>query len=149
MKVTDLMRTNILIVSPETPLKKINETLHHFQSDYVIVAEGKKLLGIVTYSDLFRRLLPSYKEVMEDESYWLIPETMEGRVEPLKTKPVSEIMTTKLVTISKNTPAVNAGALMIAKKIKQIPVVENDELIGVISFRDITWGFLLKSKDTD
>jgi len=74
---------------------------------------------------------------------------MEGRVEPLKTKPVSEIMTTKLVTISKNTPAVNAGALMIAKKIKQIPVVENDELIGVISFRDITWGFLLKSKETD
>lgn len=146
MKVQDLMRTNVLIVSPETPLLRINETLHHFQSDYAIVAEGKKLMGFVTYKDLFRQLLPSYAEVMEDANYWLMPESMESRVEPLRRKPVREIMTTKLITASKNTPVVNAGALMMANDVDQMPVVENDEVVGVISFRDITWGFLVKLK---
>jgi len=33
---------------------------------------------------------------------------------------------------------------MTAKKIKQLPVIENNRLVGVISRTDITWGLLLK-----
>lgn len=102
MKVADLMRTNLLTVSPKTPLKKINEVLHHFQSDYVIIANGKKLLGMLTYSDLFRHLLPTYQDVMENESFWLNPESMENRVDSLKNKPVEEIMQTDLITVQKS-----------------------------------------------
>ena len=146
MKVDELMRTNVLTVAPDTPLRKVNEMLHHFLSDYVIVTEGKKALGIATYSDLFKQLLPSYEEVMEDETYWLNPESMESRASALVQKPVSQVMTKNLITTWPEMPLVEVGALMTAKKVKQLPVLENGELVGVISFRDITWGFLLRPK---
>ena len=40
---------------------------------------------------------------------------------------------------------VEAGSLMISKNVKQLPVIDgNNDLVGVISFRDITWGLLMK-----
>ena len=42
-------------------------------------------------------------------------------------------------------PIVEAGALMASKKFKQLPVIDsNNELVGALSLKDITWGFLIK-----
>jgi len=145
MKVSDLMRTFFLAVPPDTTLRKANELMHQFGSDYIIVTEGKKLLGMVTYSDLFRQVLPSYDEVMQDETYWFNPASIEERAADVSKKKVKEIMVKELIKINPGMLVVEAGALMASKKIKQIPVMDsNDDLVGVISFKDITWGFLIK-----
>jgi len=145
MKVSDLMRTFFLAVPPDTTLRKANELMHQFGSDYILVTEGKKLLGIVTYSSLFRQILPSYDEVMKDETYWLDPASIEERVSDVSKKKVKEIMVTELIKIDPGMLVVEAGALMVSKKIKQLPVINsNGELVGVLSFKDITWGFLIK-----
>jgi len=145
MKVSELMRTFFLAVPPETTLKKANELMHHFGSDYGIVTEGKKLLGMVTYSNLFRQILPSYDEVMKDQTYWLNPAAIEERAAEVSKKKVKEIMVTELIKIDPGMLVVKAGALMVSRKIKQLPVIDNNnELVGVISFKDITWGFLIK-----
>jgi len=145
MKVSDLMRTFFLAVPPDTTLRKANELMHQFGSDYIIVTEGKKLLGMVTYSSLFRQILPSYDEVMQDETYWFNPASIEERAADVSKKKVNEIMTKELIKINPGMLVVEAGALMASKKIKQIPVIDsNDDLVGVISFKDITWGFLIK-----
>jgi len=145
MKVSDLMRTFFLAVPADTTLKKANELMHQFGSDYIIVTEGKKLLGMVTYSSLFRQILPSYDEVMQDETYWLNPASIEERAADVSKKRVKEVMVTDLIKIDPDMIVVKAGALMISKRIKQLPVIDdNDELVGVLSFKDITWGFLIK-----
>ena len=145
MKVSDLMRTFFLAVPPDTTLRKANELMHQFGSDYILVTEGEKLLGMVTYSSLFRQILPSYDEVMQDETYWFNPASIEERAADVSKKKVNEIMTKELIKINPGMLVVEAGALMASKKIKQIPVIDsNDDLVGVISFKDITWGFLIK-----
>jgi len=145
MKVSDLMRTFFLAVPPDTTLRKANELMHQFGSDYIIVTEGKKLLGMVTYSSLFRQILPSYDEIMQDETYWDNPESIEERVSDVSKKKVKEIMVTELIKIDPGMLVVKAGALMASRRIKQMPVIDsNNELVGVISFKDITWGFLIK-----
>jgi CBS domain-containing protein len=145
MIVADLMRTFFLAVPPDTTLRKANELMHQFGSDYILVTEGKKLLGLVTYSSLFRQILPSYDEVMQDETYWLDPASIEERVSDVSKKKVKEIMVTELIKIDPGMLVVEAGALMVSKKIKQLPVINsNGELVGVLSFKDITWGFLIK-----
>ena len=145
MKVSDLMRTFFLAVPPNTTLRKANELMHQFGSDYIIVTEGKKLLGMVTYSSLFRQILPSYDEVMQDETYWHNPASIEERASDVSKKKVKDIMVTELIKIDPGMLVVEAGALMASKRIKQMPVLDsNNELVGVISFKDITWGFLIK-----
>jgi CBS domain-containing protein len=54
-------------------------------------------------------------------------------------------MVTELIKIDPDMLVVEAGALMASRRIKQMPVIDsNNELVGVISFKDITWGFLIK-----
>jgi len=51
---------------------------------------------------------------------------------------ISESMTRKLITISKNTPVVEARDLMKSSKIRHLPVVKEDgRLIGMVTDRDI------------
>ena len=111
------------------------------------IMSGSILIKSVTITSLtlFRQILPSYDEVMQDETYWLNPASIEERAADVSKKKVKEIMVKELIKINPGMLVVEAGALMASKKIKQIPVMDsNDDLVGVISFKDITWGFLIK-----
>lgn len=147
MKVKDIMRQNFFRIQNDEPVKRANQLLHQFQLKYLIVVDNdNKLLGIVTYSDLFRHLLPSYSDFLShaDENI-LFPESIEERTVELMNKPVTEIMTKEPITASPDLPIVEAGALMLANKVKQLPVVKDEKLLGVVSYTDITWGLLLKN----
>jgi len=145
MKVSDLMTKNFLAVGPETPICKVQSLLIRYHLNDVLVTDSEnKLLGIVTYSDICCNLLPDYDELMKDSSYFLNPELIEDRLVDIMNLPVKEIMTTNVITTEPDAFAIKAGALMTAKKIKQLPVIDNNRLVGVISRTDITWGLMMK-----
>ena len=145
MKVSDVMTKNFLAVGPETPIYKVQSLLIRYHLNDVLVTDAEnKLLGIVTFSDICCKLLPDYNEFMKDSSYLLNPELIEDRLADIMHLPVKQAMTTNVITTEPDSFAIKAGALMTAKKIKQLPVVENNRLVGVISRTDITWGLLLK-----
>lgn len=79
-----------------------------------IVDADNKLLGIVTNRDL--------------------------RFEKNDDRPIAEVMTSKnLVTVAEGTSLQQAEVILQENKIEKLPVVnDNDELIGLITFRDIT-----------
>jgi IMP dehydrogenase len=79
-----------------------------------IVDDKKKLIGIVTNRDL--------------------------RFEKDNDRPISEVMTSEnLVTVAEGTSLEQAEVILQENKIEKLPVVnDNDELIGLITFRDIT-----------
>ena len=54
-----------------------------------------------------------------------------------KREPVSHIMTKDLYTVSLNDNLKDAYELMKSKKIRHIPVVSGDKLIGILSITDI------------
>ncbi|WP_108423441.1 IMP dehydrogenase [Flagellimonas amoyensis] len=79
-----------------------------------IVDADKKLIGIVTNRDL--------------------------RFEKDNDRPISEVMTSEnLVTVGEGTSLEQAEVILQENKIEKLPVVnDNNELIGLITFRDIT-----------
>lgn len=145
MKVSDLMTRHVLSVSPDTRLRAVQLLmLRYHLNDLLVMEDKKKLVGIVTYKDLFRKFLPTYEEVMEDSSYWTNPHHLEERMTSFLNRPVSEVMTTKLFTVSPDMHPVKAAALMNVHRVKQLPVLEKGRLLGIISYSDISWGVMLR-----
>lgn len=85
-------------------------------SAVIITAEGKAN-GILTERDILKRI------VAEDKN-------------SKKTK-VKEIKSSPLVTIGPSTDLEEAANIMFEKKIKNLPVVHENRLIGLVSLQDI------------
>lgn len=60
--------------------------------------------------------------------------------------PVKEIMTENVVTVSPQTTVEEAMALMTDKRIRHLPVVEEDILVGVISIGDLVKSIIAKQE---
>jgi CBS domain-containing protein len=145
MKVSELMNPRVAKVGPKTPLAEILQVMLRAHLNGVVVVDRKnRLLGIVTYPDLSRRLLPTHQELIEHEEYLTDPGSMEDRVLDIVNVPVEEIMTKRVITVSPQSHAIKAGALMTARHVKQLPVVEADKVVGIISQTDIGWGLLMR-----
>lgn len=145
MKVSELMNPRVVKVDLKTPLREILQLmLRTHLNDIVVVNDKDELLGIVTYADLSRRLLPTQQELAEHEEYLTDPGLMEDSVVDIMNVPVEEVMTRKVITVSPDLNAIQAGAIMTARHVKQLPVVEKAKVIGIISYTDIGWGLMMK-----
>lgn len=95
------------------------------------VLDGKKLVGIITDRDL-RQAAPSPATTLEvHELNYLL--------ERLK---IEAIMTKKVITVTPQTSLQEAAKLLFAHKIGCLPVVENQELVGIITEGDILRAYL-------
>jgi CBS domain-containing protein len=143
MKVRELMSPGVVTVDPGTPLRKVLQLmLRYHLNDVLILDREQRLVGIVTYPDLSRKLLPTEQELTEHEEYMTNPESMEDRFIDIASVPVDQIMTRNVITVSPDLEALEAGAIMTARRVKQLPVVQNDQVIGMISYTDIGWGLM-------
>jgi CBS domain-containing protein len=83
----------------------------------LLVTVAERIEGIVTERDYLRRV------------------TLEGRTD--KDTPVSEIMTSPLIVVTPDTPVEECMAIMTDRRIRHMPVVENGEVIGLVSIGDL------------
>src|SRR3954468_10715962 len=83
----------------------------------LLVTVNGRIEGIVTERDYLRRV------------------TLEGRTD--KDTPVSEIMTSPLIVVTPETPVDECMAIMTDRRIRHMPVVENGEVMGMVSIGDL------------
>ena len=117
LKVIDAMTRQPVVVSPETTLLKCAKIMLNNQVGSVIVKENGKLLGLVTEKDLVRKVVAKNLDT--------------------KTTPVSKIMTKKLLTIGPHEDIYDAMYFMSRYDVRRLPVIENKELIGLLTHKDI------------
>jgi CBS domain-containing protein len=145
MKVLELMNPKVITVGLKTPLREVLQLILRYHLNSIVVVDGEeRLAGIITHSDLSRKLLPTQKELMEHEEYVTDPQSMEDRFGDFVSVPVEEIMTRKVITVSPDVEALQAGATMTARRIKQLPVVLDHKIVGIISHQDIGWGLMMQ-----
>ena len=142
------MNPKVISVGPKTPLREILQLMLRYHLNNILVVDSEqRLAGIVTYSDISRKLLPTQKELMEHEEYLTTPQLMEDRFRDIASVPVGEIMTRNVITVSPDLEALKAGATMTARRVKQLPVVQNHKVMGIISHTDIGWGLMMQYAD--
>ncbi len=138
MKVADFMRTSIVSVPEEEPIRTVTKLIFNLGIKCVPVLLDGKLQGIVTEQDILTKLFPSVKDFMEDRTKTLDFEAMETNLAVLLEKPVKTIMNTRLKSVTPSTPIMKAQSMMILNKFSHFPVVDDQKkLIGIISQGDI------------
>ena len=90
------------------------------------VVENKKVVGIVTDRDL-RQAAPSPATTLEVHELNFLLERLK----------IEAIMTKKVITIGQGADLLEAAKLLLTHKIGCLPVVDQDELVGIITEGDL------------
>jgi CBS domain-containing protein len=113
--VRDFMTTNVITIDIQWTVLEAAKLMHQQDVGDLVVMEGKVAKGIVTERDLVRRIMAQRK--------------------PLDTK-VSEVMSDPLITIEEEASIRDAARKMVKYKIRRLPVMKKDVLVGIIATSD-------------
>jgi IMP dehydrogenase len=83
----------------------------------LLVREGGRVVGIITERDYLRRV------------------ALERRDD--KAIPVRDVMSSPLVVVTGDTPIDECMAIMTDRRIRHLPVVEQDDVVGIVSIGDV------------
>lgn len=139
MKASDIMTRNVVTVGRETSVARaIQLMLDNNVSGLPVSAGDGKVVGILTEGDLLRR---SETGTERHRPRWLEILMGPGRAagEYVKThgRKVEEIMTTDLISVTGDTPLDEVVGLMERHRIKRLPVLDGNVLVGVVSRADL------------
>lgn len=116
-------------VSPDIMVRDALKIMAEKNIGAIVVMDHSKLVGIFSERDYARKI------VLKDKSS--------------KTTPISEIMTSDdLITVKPSTRVEDCMVLMTEKRIRHLPVVEHDKLLGVISIGDLVKHIIEDQKAT-
>lgn len=116
-KVRDVMVKKVITIGPDAGICGAARLMRE-QSVYSLpVIEGGKLIGIITARDIVRRIIAEKK--------------------PYEGALVAEHMTKDVITVGQDESVTAASMKMHARRIGQLPVVEDGRVVGMISQIDI------------
>jgi CBS domain-containing protein len=146
MKIRDIMETNVISIPASATYEEAAKTLYeHKISGAPIVDPNGILVGAISEKDLFRVLYPFPQSFYQDPESYLNLEERENKITDIRNKSVSGFMATNPVVIAPDDAIMRAGALMLAKRIHRLFVVERGKVIGFVS-RGLIYRAILKQK---
>jgi CBS domain-containing protein len=94
----------------------------------ILVLEAKRVVGIFTERDVLTRIVATGRDP--------------------KTTPVREVMTADFLSIGEATSVEDAMQMMTDKRVRHLPVLRGDQLLGMVSIGDVT-RWLLKVNEME
>lgn len=118
--VRDIIRAKggeIWSVAPETSVLEAIKKMAEKNVGALLVMKGDQVVGIASERDFVRKVdLPNRAS---------------------SDTPIAEIMTTEVISIQASEPLEECMEKMIEKNIRHLPVYDGEQLLGVISVRDV------------
>jgi len=120
------MTRTVITVSRDSSVLHVRNLLREKNINQVPVVEGKKVVGIITDGDIRENSASPASTLSIHELNYLLSEMKAG-----------DIMTRNPATVSPETPVEEAARTLNERKIGCLPVVKNDELVGIITTCDM------------
>ena len=131
MKVRDVMTETVFTVTPDTPLKLVATRMLEYGISGMPVVEGGRVLGVISETDiLFKERNAPERNGLVD---WLVHYGEDPPLAKLEARTAREAMTAPAVTIGPQRSVADAASLMLDLGIDRLPVVDGDQLIGIVS----------------
>ena len=112
---------------PQDSVYNAAHKMHEHNIGALLVVEDSHLVGIFTERDALFRVV-------------------HAGLNPITTK-VSDVMTPEPMSATLSTTIVQAMQMMTQKRIRHLPLVENDHLVGLLSSGDLTLAITSNRKD--
>ena len=118
--VSDILRgkgSDVLKIDASATVFEALEKIVERNVGSILVTEGGEVVGIMTERDYLRKI------------------AVQGRTS--RDTRVSEIMSSPLVYVTPETPLEETMAIMTDRRIRHLPVVENNDVVGILSIGDV------------
>ena len=116
MLVKDVMNTNVVVAKADATIREASEVMNKYNIGSLVVVKDSGIAGIITEHNVL--------------------ESVAAGRNPDETK-IAEIMSPEVVTVAPDSTVEQAVDLMVKHKIKKLPVVDGDKLMGIITASDI------------
>ena len=131
MAVKDFMTRKVVYISPDTTIAHAADIMRDQKLHRLPVIENDKLVGLVTEGTIAEASPSKATSLSIYEMNYLLNKTK-----------VKDVMIHNVVTISQYASLEDATYLMLKNKIGILPVVDNEQVYGIITDRDIFKAFL-------
>ncbi|RMF29821.1 MAG: CBS domain-containing protein [Bacteroidetes bacterium] len=125
--VAKLMTTNLITVNPEDSLATVKELFDNNPIHHLPVVRFKKIVGMISKSDLLY-FLHGFSQSKTDRAI------EEARLRSWKAQ---DIMTTGVAKVESSEPVRTALEVFKVNRFHALPIVDNDELVGILTPYDI------------
>ena len=117
MFVRDIMSVNVVTMPPDATVFEVAESMNKMDIGSIIITEQDRPLGIITESDIVRRVIAEKRE----------PQNTVAR----------EVMTSPIIHVEPGTALTEAMRVMAKSNIRRVAVLKNNSLAGIITSRDL------------
>jgi CBS domain-containing protein len=142
----DLMQKDLTVLLKDDLVIDAIEMFYIHKVIGLPVIEGDwYLIGFISESDILKATLPTYLEAITSSAFL----SKEGesiffdKIRDIGLKRVEEFMTKEVIYVDPTASLISVADLMIRKRIKRLPVVENERFVGIID-RSAFYEFLME-----
>jgi CBS-domain-containing membrane protein len=139
MRASDIMTRNVKTVAPEATIDEaVNVLLSIRASGLPVLDSAGRLVGIVSESDFLHRVeIGTAKRRPRWIEFLLGPGEVAEAYVMSHSRKVSDVMTREVVTVPANASLSEIVAVMDKRKVKRVPVVTGEELVGIVTRSDL------------
>jgi CBS-domain-containing membrane protein len=135
MKARDVMVAPVITARPNATIKSVAETFVRHQISAVPVVDDKgAVVGMISEGDLLHRAETGTEK---RRPWWLRaflgPDALANEYTKSHARKVTDAMSREVITASPETPLHEIAALLEKHSIKRVPIVENGQLVGIVS----------------
>jgi CBS domain-containing protein len=120
MRIADVLKAKsgeVATIAPDMVVRDLLASLVARNVGALVVVDAHGLVGIVSERDVVRRLHEHGGDLLD--------------------RPVSDIMTTRVITCAPTDSVDSLSGLMTTNRVRHVPVMEDGSLVGIVSIGDV------------
>ncbi|MBU3159902.1 CBS domain-containing protein [Clostridium frigoris] len=130
MKISEIMTKEVISLSVDDTVERAAQIMREYNIGSIPVnTDGRGVVGIITDRDIILRCVAEGKDI--------------------KMQKIREIMTSNPVVGDENINVNDATRIMGERQIRRLPIISNNELIGIVTLGDLALEPNLKQETTD
>ncbi|SRR3989344_2440227 len=143
MLVKEIMTKKVITATSSTKFSKLVRLLVKKRiSGLPIVNKRGKVVGVISEKDLFYKLFPSQDDFYKNVDYYMNHKNFEKETRGIVKLKARSLMSKNIISVRSDDNILTACSLLLIHDIRRLPVIDDGELVGIVTSNNIYKNFL-------